>query len=259
MKLHVASGSGNRFAYAIESEDFQLKDGPRWAQALKEHPAQVDGFFLLSPYRPGQSWVMTHWDTDGAETFCSNGTRAALALLQIPHAEVVSCCSNQEQVFLKKDTEGVALNFSVDDRMGLFNVSLDLPYPYRYGFIGNPQLVILMDVIVPFDLHHWAPPLRHHKIFPNGTNVNIVQMIRPGEARIRSYERGVERETACCGTGCAVAGAWLTQMTECTSWKFHTAQEPVHITLSSIQGGRWDNLWLSGPIRVEEAIEIELS
>ncbi|MFM8430314.1 MAG: hypothetical protein ACKN95_04860 [Holophagaceae bacterium] len=259
MKLHVASGSGNRFAYAFAEEGVLQKDGPRWAQALRDHPAHVDGFFLLNAYHPGQPWVMTHWDTDGTETFCSNGTRASLALLENIALEKVSCYSNQESVFLKKTTEGVALHFPEDDRMGLFHVPLDLPNPHRFGFIGNPQLVVLIDSILSVDLPSWAPSLRHHEIFPEGTNVNIIEMIRPGEARIRSYERGVERETACCGTGCAVAGAWLSEMTMCTSWKLYTAQDPVYITLSSIENGRWTNLWLSGPIRIEEPIDLELS
>jgi diaminopimelate epimerase len=258
MKLYVASGSGNRFAYAFAHEGFQRKDGPRCARILKDHPARLDGFFLLDPYVPGQPWRMTHWDTDGAETFCSNGTRAALALLEHAPLEQLSCYSNQETVGLKKTVEGIGLHFPEDDRMGLFPVSLSLPQRYRFGFIGNPQLVVLMDTIHHFDLHSWAPRLRYHQAFPGGTNVNIVELMGPGEARIRSYERGVERETACCGTGCAVAGAWLTEMTTCTSWKFHTKEDPVHITLSSLEAGRWKNLWLSGPIRVQEPISIEL-
>ncbi len=258
MKLHVASGSGNRFAYIFDQEGITSEDGSRWARSLRINSRQFDGFFILSPYIPGQPWVMKHWDTDGSETFCSNGTRAAMALIETPFSETITCYSNEEQVFLMKDSDGVSLKFPQDQRMGLVDLSIDLPYPYRFGYIGNPQLVILMKDISTFNLENWARALRYNKIFSEGSNINIVQINRLGEASIRSYERGVERETSCCGTGCAVAGAWLSEMTQCISWEFQTAHDPVRITMSSVRNGHWDNLWLSGPIQVEEPIDVEL-
>jgi diaminopimelate epimerase len=85
---------------------------------------------------------------------------------------------------------------------------------------------------------------------PGGTNVNVVEVIAPGEARIRSWERGVEGETLCCGTGCAVAAAWLARTDGALTWVLHTAGgETVRVSLVLDAAGAWHDLWLGGPVR----------
>jgi diaminopimelate epimerase len=126
-----------------------------------------------------------------------------------------------------------------------------------FGFVGNPQLVIEVPNVAAVDLAHLAPPLRHHPALPGGTNVNIVDIVRPGRARIRSWERGVEGETQCCGTGCAVAAAWLCERTGVADWTLETAGgEPVTVTLEWQSPGRWANLWVAGPVRRLGTLEL---
>ena len=43
--------------------------------------------------------------------------------------------------------------------------------------------------------------LRHHAAFARGVNVNMVELIDRGHARIATFERGVEAITGACGTG----------------------------------------------------------
>jgi diaminopimelate epimerase len=51
-------------------------------------------------------------------------------------------------------------------------------------------------------INEWGKVLRFHERFkPEGANVNFTYVISHNQIRIRTYERGVERETLACGTG----------------------------------------------------------
>lgn len=68
---------------------------------------------------------------------------------------------------------------------------------------GVPQLVFLCSQIEQLSIKEVARKYRYHPTFPQGTNVNFVEII-PDQfqaALVRTYERGVEDETYSCGTG----------------------------------------------------------
>jgi diaminopimelate epimerase len=158
--------------------------------------------------------------------------------------------SNDEHILLRRDDGGVGIRMPEGEGFGLRSVPMPTDQPAGFGWIGNPQLVLRVPAVAAVDLPVFAPPLRHHPAIPGGTNVNVVEVLAPGEARIRSWERGVEGETLCCGTGCAVAAAWLARMEGPATWHLHTAGgEDVSVSLVPEAGGRWRDLWLSGPVR----------
>jgi diaminopimelate epimerase len=78
---------------------------------------------------------------------------------------------------------------------------------FQHVSIGNPQCVIFPeDVAGPevdlesIDLAAVGPPIEHHELFPNRTNVSFVRALEPGVIRARIFERGVG-ETLSSGTG----------------------------------------------------------
>ena len=80
----------------------------------------------------------------------------------------------------------------------------------RYGFVntGVPHMVVPVAHLDAMDVERLGRALRHEQRFaPGGTNVNFIQAhaAQPGRLRIRTYERGVERETLACGTGMVAA------------------------------------------------------
>jgi diaminopimelate epimerase len=75
--------------------------------------------------------------------------------------------------------------------------------------MGNPHLVVFTEDINRIDLPVTGPLLERHPYFTDRTNVEFVQIMRPGQSRMRVWERG-SGITLACGTGaCATAVAGM--------------------------------------------------
>lgn len=75
--------------------------------------------------------------------------------------------------------------------------------------MGNPHAVVFVDRITDHMVLQVGPKLELDPHFPNRVNAEFVQVISPGEVRMRVWERG-SGETLACGTGASavcVAGA----------------------------------------------------
>ena len=159
---------------------------------------------------------LVYRNADGSlARFCGNGTRcaarAAVERLGLGRRLVV-------------ETDWVAIAAEVVGS----TVSLELPPPaapprevaldvggrrWSGSFleVGVPHLVIAVEDLAAVDLDGLGPPLRRHsRLGPEGANVNFVETRGDGGLAVRTYERGVEGETPCCGSGVVAAG--LVQM-----------------------------------------------
>lgn len=73
--------------------------------------------------------------------------------------------------------------------------------------MGNPHGVVFVDSLDDVDVHGVGPLLETHPAFPDRANIEFVEVLAPGEVRMRVWERG-SGETMACGTGaCATAVA----------------------------------------------------
>ena len=81
----------------------------------------------------------------------------------------------------------------------------------RIGFatVGVPHLVVLVDDVEAIDVERRGRELRQHASLQSGANVNFVAHAGGDLWRMRTYERGVERETLACGTGSVAAAVLL--------------------------------------------------
>lgn len=66
--------------------------------------------------------------------------------------------------------------------------------------LGNPHAVIKVENIEKVDVKNIGAILSKHHLFPEGTNVNFMQIIDREKIRLRTFERGSD-ETLACGSG----------------------------------------------------------
>jgi diaminopimelate epimerase len=75
--------------------------------------------------------------------------------------------------------------------------------------IGVPHLVVEVGDLESTDPARLGPPLRRQDALgPEGANVNFVVRTGEGDLGLRTFERGVEGETLCCGSGVVAAAVW---------------------------------------------------
>ena len=73
--------------------------------------------------------------------------------------------------------------------------------------IGNPHIVFFGKDINSFDLNTIGPKIENHELFPEKTNVEIVEIINRKVLKMRVWERGVGATLACGSGACAVVYA----------------------------------------------------
>ncbi len=125
--------------------------------------------------------------------------------------------------------------------------------------MGNPHAVLFFDDIERIDIRKIGKKIMQLKEFPEGVNVHLVQKLREGEFRIRSYERGVYGETLACGTGICASGvaAFLKKLSG-KEMEFHASGGDLKIELDT-ESEKITRVYLTGPAEFVFDGEIELS
>ena len=70
--------------------------------------------------------------------------------------------------------------------------------------MGNPHAVTLVEDVDQAPVAELGPQIEQHADFPEQVNAGFMQVVSPGEVRLRVFERGVG-ETQACGSGACAA------------------------------------------------------
>ncbi|NOX96790.1 MAG: diaminopimelate epimerase [Nitrospirae bacterium] len=174
----------------------------------------ADGLLLLEHSSQGSDFRMRIFNPDGSEAeMCGNGARclARFARRQGVAGEQMTFETLAGRMEAEVKDNGGEVKLKMPDPRDIrLHIRLCLDgdvYEVHYLNTGVPHVVLPIESLESVPVNELGRKLRYHKeFFPRGTNVDFIEVESKRSLRVRTYERGVEKETLACGTG-AVASA----------------------------------------------------
>lgn len=242
-------GAGNDFIImdGRNSPSGKILDENWVAWACDRHfGVGADGLMVLRDSEK-VDFVMDYYNADGRlGSMCGNGGRCIASFskyLQLASREVEFEAADGLHKALFQNDGTVALQMS--------NVLAIEPLLNGYFLdTGSPHLVIWVNGLSNWPVNEKGLALRNQPIFlPGGTNVNFVEE-GPEMTEVRTFERGVERETLACGTGVtavALALAFRNEVFGDGQSVIHTLGGRLKVDFRQTQPGVFEEIWLTGP------------
>lgn len=247
-------GAGNDFILVDNRAGGFEPDAGRIARLCDRHfGIGADGLMTLSAGGGGFDCSMRYYNADGSlGEMCGNGARCFALFAE--HLGI----GGREKSFEATDGPHKALVRRADAAAGEVEVgmtevgriicgegwwALNTGVPHYVEFVADPAAV---DVV-----GRGAQIRRDTARFPQGTNVDFVQLVGPGELRMRTYERGVENETLACGTGATAAAIVANFACQPGVEKFRVIVPggELHVAFVRRAEQRYADIRLTGPAR----------
>ena len=204
-------GTENDFVILFDP-DSQYVITPSQIDAICNRSSGIgaDGFIRIT--KPDGKWFMDYSNSDGSiAEMCGNGIRVmARYLVARGHLpEGIFAINTRAGIkHLRVPLEGdISVNMGqVTDEMEEIEVTQNgKTWEGLNISVGNPHAVVFLENLEEVGSLETAPVVSPQSSYPEGVNVEFVQILTNNEARMRVHERG-SGETRSCGTGtCAVA------------------------------------------------------
>ncbi len=231
MKFTKMHGAGNDYVYVSTFDQPGPDDPAKLAIAVSDRHFGIgsDGLILIEP-SPRADARMRMFNLDGSKgEMCGNGVRCVAKFLHdhgIAPRDRVTVETGRGILTLDLEVEaGKVRRVRVDMGPPILQGSdipttlpgdppVDVPVTVEGRELavtavsmGNPHAVVYVDDLANFPVEVLGPALERHPGFPRKVNVHFVEVVTPGEVRMRTWERG-SGITLACGTGaCSVAVA----------------------------------------------------
>ena len=170
----------------------------------------ADGFIRI--LKNGKQWFMDYHNADGSlAEMCGNGIRV-MAKYLVAHEHqpegifAIDTRAGIKHLRVPRDGD-ISVNMGhVTDEMEEIEASNNGHTWSGFNInVGNPHAVVFVDSLEDVGSLADAPAVSPASSYPEGVNVEFVEILPNFEAKMRVHERG-SGETRSCGTGtCAVA------------------------------------------------------
>jgi diaminopimelate epimerase len=231
MKFTKMHGIGNDYVYVSTFDQKAPADPTALAIRVSDRHFGIgsDGLILIGPSERADA-RMRMFNADGSESeMCGNGVRC-VAKYVYDHGIMT-----KPRVRIETGRGILTLDIEAEDGKAR-RVKVDMGRPILQGSdipttlpgdppvevpitvagqglrvtavsMGNPHAIVYVDDVVGYPVETVGAALERHHDFPRRVNAHFVQVLGPGEVRMRTWERG-SGITLACGTGaCAVCVA----------------------------------------------------
>ncbi len=190
----------------------------------------ADGVIFVLPGQAGTDYTMRIFNSDGSEPeMCGNGIRCMAKFIAALEGKTDAAVTYKIHTLAGTITPEILADGRVRVDMGeprllaaeipttvgtsedkVINQSIEVDgkaWAITCVSMGNPHCMTFVDDADAIPLSELGPKFEHHSVFPQRTNTEFVQVIRPDYLKMRVWERGAGI-TLACGTGaCATVVA----------------------------------------------------
>ena len=212
-------GLGNDFV-VIDQRSAPVRLTEALVRAIGDRHRGI-GFDQLAEILPGDTGAdarLVFWNADGSQAgACGNATRCIGRMLMDETGRAAVTLRTDRGLLACTDAGGGLTRVNMgaplfdwqDIPLAAAMDTLRLPIagePTATG-MGNPHCSFFVEDVAAVRLEDFGPAHEHHPLFPERTNVQIVQVTGPDRLRMRVWERGAGITLASGSSTCAVAVA----------------------------------------------------
>ena len=264
MKIHFSKyqATGNDFVLIDNlSGSYQLTADQIRILCDRKFGIGADGLMLIEKH-PSLQFNLQYYNSDGSQSLCGNGSRAAVTM-----AARLGLINGKAKFNAFDGAHEAEIEAGGIVKLKMNNVS-DVKKIGEDYFIhtGSPHYIRFVTGLKDYPVFETGRKIRYSDEFlPGGTNVNFVEISPSKTLFVRTYERGVENETLSCGTGVTAAAL---------AAYYHDLSSPVSITtlggdlkvafktrqdgLTSGQADKFNDIYLIGPAKLVFEGDLEL-
>jgi diaminopimelate epimerase len=207
------SGSGNDFVIIDNRNESFLLSAKEVIRVCKRREGiGADGVVYLNNSSQGHDFSIQIFNADGSEAeMCGNASRSVV------HYAYNDLKLKTSTKYTFDTMNGVYYGEILGDEVKIKMTELydvdaidvsDLSTKASlYLNTGVPHTVLQVNNVDDIKIEELGSVIRYDSRFPSGTNVGFFEVVKSEEQsiKLRVYERGVEAETLCCGTGIMAA------------------------------------------------------
>ncbi len=212
MKMH---GLGNDFVI-LDARAASVEMTPALARGIGHRQMGV-GFDQLAVIQQGEEDAhLVFYNADGSTSAaCGNATRCIARFLMEETGKSNLTLTTERGTLVARDVgDGLTAVNMGPPQLDWHEIplaeevdTLELPIegsPSATG-MGNPHCTFFVEDAEAIPLTEFGARYEHHPLYPERTNVQVVQVIAPDHLRMRVWERGVGITLASGSSSCATA------------------------------------------------------